>query len=74
MISCLYIYSSESTDVGDIEISAVGHLNICSQVDMMDICLGREDGCYDFEDMEYGELDGGVHHNYMNYCCCSSDL
>ena len=35
--------------MGDIEISAVGHLHICSQVDMMDICQGKEDGCYDFE-------------------------
>ena len=35
--------------MGDIEISGVGHLHICSQLDMMDICQGKDDGCYDFE-------------------------
>ena len=37
--------------MGDIEISGIGHLHICSQPDgwMMDICQGKEDGCYDFE-------------------------
>ena len=32
------------------EISAVGHLHLCSQVDMMDVCHGKPDGCYDFEE------------------------
>ena len=42
--------SFEETDAGDIEISAVGHLHLCSQVDMMDVCQGKPDGCYDFEE------------------------
>ena len=41
--------STESSDVGEIEISAVGHLHICSQLDMMDLCQGKQDGCYDFQ-------------------------
>ena len=49
-ISVLF-FSSEDTEVGDIEISGVGQLHICSQPEgwVGDICQGKQDGCYDFE-------------------------